>query len=88
MARSFVRSFLLLAMIATAVGIGGSFFLSHNSAAHAQPAVGQQPQGWQGVCGRCGEGYTWLGANRPAQSRCSKFLNGQPCNGGIIWTPY
>lgn len=53
----------------------------------AQVVANQQPKSWEGACARCGEGYSWLGAFRPVQNRCNRFVNGAPCNGAIIWQP-
>lgn len=53
----------------------------------AQVVDNQQPKSWEGACARCGEGYSWLGSSRPINNRCSRFGNGAPCNGAIIWQP-
>jgi len=77
-------------LMSAALTVGAAAIFSGllvSAPAIAEPSVTQQPKSWEGACVRCGEGYTWLGANRPIQNKCTRFNNGQSCNGAIVWQP-
>lgn len=69
-------------------GLAAAFWPQYRgSVARAGFDVAQQPTKWEGACARCGEGYSWLGAQRPIQNKCNRFGPNGACNGAIIWQP-
>jgi hypothetical protein len=81
----FVKGLLISAVLTVGATAGFSGLLY--TAANAEPSTTQEPTKWEGACARCGEGYTWFGSSRPIQNRCTRFNNGQPCNGAVMWQP-
>jgi hypothetical protein len=87
MKRNCIQALVLIGAV-----VVGAWWFAPNLLAGGQPGRSesptmQQPKRWEGVCARCGEGYTWQGPLRPVQRNCTRAVQGQSCNGAIIWQP-